>query len=174
MMRFALVWSLLGSLICVQAYSLAMSTTIEQCLTGAFVPIVSPASSEFALLAQTYNSRLTYKPAYMILPTTTAHIASAVGCAKSFGVKVQAKSGGHSYASFGMGGQDGSLIISLVNFQGISVDGAGVASVGAGVRLGNLAVGIFNQGGRALPHGLCPAVGIGGHASHGGYCKPLR
>lgn len=45
----------------------------------------------------------------------------------------------------------------------------GIATVGAGVRLGNLALGVFAQGERALPHGVCPGVGIGGHFTHGGY-----
>lgn len=37
------------------------------------------------------------------------------------------------------------------------------------MRLGNLALSIHAQGNRALPHGTCPGVGIGGHATHGGY-----
>lgn len=41
--------------------------------------------------------------------------------------------------------------------------------MGTGVRLGNLALAIYAQGNRALPHGTCPGVGIGGHATHGGY-----
>jgi hypothetical protein len=28
---------------------------------------------------------------------------------------------------------------------------------------------IYNQANRALPHGTCPGVGIGGHSTHGGY-----
>lgn len=32
-----------------------------------------------------------------------------------------------------------------------------------------MALGIYNQGQRALPHGTCPGVGIGGHFTHGGY-----
>ena len=76
-------------------------------------------------------------------------------------------------ASFSSGGQNGSMIISLEAFQTISVDSNGIAQLGGGVRLGNLATGIYNQSKRALPHGVCPGVGIGGHATHGGYCKNL-
>lgn len=36
-----------------------------------------------------------------------------------------------------------------------------VAKIGAGQRLGNVALGIHAQGGRALPHGTCAGVGIG-------------
>jgi len=39
----------------------------------------------------------------------------------------------------------------------------GIAAVGGGTRLGNMALGLYSQGQRALPHGTCPAVGIGGH-----------
>ena len=65
------------------------------------------------------------------------------------------------------------MIISLQAFQTVHVDTKNIAQVGGGVRLGNLAVGIYNQSKRALPHGVCPGVGIGGHATHGGYCKNL-
>ncbi|KAL8820944.1 MAG: hypothetical protein Q9223_000932 [Gallowayella weberi] len=61
------------------------------------------------------------------------------------------------------------MVVSLEAFQTITVDSTGVAQVGGGVRLGNLATDIYNQSKRALPHGVCPGVGIGGHATHGGY-----
>lgn len=44
-----------------------------------------------------------------------------------------------------------------------------VAKVGGGVRLGNMAREIYELGKRALPHGTGAAVGIGGHATLGGY-----
>jgi FAD/FMN-containing dehydrogenase len=45
----------------------------------------------------------------------------------------------------------------------------GIVTVGGGARLGNLGLGIYNQGQRALPHGTFPGVGIGGHYTHGGF-----
>lgn len=60
------------------------------------------------------------------------------------------------------------MMIDLQSFQNISLNGD-VAVVGGGVRLGNLAQGIYNQNKRALSHGTCPGVGIGGHFTHGGY-----
>lgn len=129
------------------------------------------SSPDFANRAKTYNSRLPYTPAVIVLPTTTQHISDAVVCAGKNGVKVQAKSGGHSYASFSSGGQSGSMVIDLESFQSISVDANGIAKVGGGVRLGNLALGIYNTNNakRALPHGTCPGVGLGGHSTHGGF-----
>ena len=70
-----------------------------------------------------------------------------------------------SYASFSSGGQNGSVVIDLQEFQNIEVNDNGIAKVGAGVRLGDLALSIYNQSKRALPHGTCPGVGLGGHAT---------
>lgn len=135
------------------------------------VPIRLISSPDFPGLAKPYNLRLAYTPAVIVLPTTTQHVSDAVVCAGKNNVKVQAKGGGHSYASFSSGGQSGSMVIDLENFQTISLDANNIAKVGGGVRLGNLALGIYNTNNakRALPHGTCPGVGVGGHATHGGY-----
>ena len=62
------------------------------------------------------------------------------------------------------------MVIDLEGFQNITLDATTqIAKVGGGVRLGNLALAIYNQGQRALPHGTCPGVGVGGHATHGGF-----
>ena len=145
------------------------SETLLDCLTAKHVPDVYAPSSAFAQLAEPFNLRLQYIPAVIVLPTSKQDVSNAVTCAVQNNIKVQAKSGGHSYASFSSGGQDGSMVIDLENFQEISVDASGIAQIGGGVRLGDMALGIYNQSQRALPHGTCPGVGIGGHASHGGF-----
>jgi FAD/FMN-containing dehydrogenase len=62
------------------------------------------------------------------------------------------------------------MMIFLQKFNKVTLDqSTGVATVGGGVRLGNMANEIYEQGKRALPHGTCPGVGVGGHATHGGY-----
>jgi len=102
-------------------------------------------------------------------------VSFSIICAAASGLKIQAKSGGHSYASFSSGGKNGSLIIDLRAFNEIELhDETGIATVGTGVRLGNLALGLFERGKRAVPHGVCPGVGIGGHFTHGGYGYPAR
>lgn len=145
------------------------ASTLADCLAAKNVPIKLISSPDFPGLAKPYNLRLAYTPAVIVVPTTTKHVSDAVICASQNGVKVQAKSGGHSYASFSSGGQNGSMVIDLENFHDISVDANGLAKAGAGVRLGNLALAIYNSSKRALPHGTCPGVGLGGHATHGGF-----
>lgn len=144
-------------------------TVLSDCLSDNTVPAKFHSDVGFSQLAATYNVRLQYIPAVIIVPTTVQHVTDAILCASKTGTKVQAKSGGHSYASFSSGGQDGSMVIDLREFQDITVDDQGIAKVGGGVRLGNMAEGIYDQKNRALSHGTCPGVGIGGHFTHGGY-----
>ncbi|KAL8905373.1 MAG: hypothetical protein Q9207_002684 [Kuettlingeria erythrocarpa] len=143
--------------------------TLGDCLAQKNVPIRLVSSPDFAQRSQPYNLRLPYTPAVIVLPQTTQHISDAVNCAAKNNIKVQPRGGGHGYASFSLGGQSGSMVVDLENFQSISLDANNIAKVGGGVRLGNLALAIYNQAQRALPHGTCPGVGLGGHATHGGY-----
>lgn len=151
------------------------ASSASQCLQEKKVPYETSADAAYSDLIKPYNLRLAYKPAIVVLPTTNQHVQDAVVCAGQAGLKVQAKSGGHSYASLSSGGQDGSLIINLQPLQTIDLDkSTGIVSVGGGVRLGNLGDGIFKQGNAAVAHGTCPGVGIGGHYTHGGYSWTSR
>lgn len=49
-----------------------------------------------------------------------------------------------------------------------------LASVGAGLLLGNVTENLYNAGQRFIPHGTCSQVGIGGHATVGGAGPPSR
>lgn len=132
-------------------------------------------SDGWADLVEPYNTRLPFTPAVVVLPTTNQHVQDAVVCAAQAGLKVQAKSGGHSYASTGLGGKNGAMSINLQSFQTVNLDkSSGIVTVGGGVRLGNLADGVWNQGQAAISHGTCPGVGIGGHYTHGGYGPTSR
>ncbi|KAK4224178.1 Glucooligosaccharide oxidase [Podospora fimiseda] len=143
---------------------------LTKCLTAGGVTFRVFTDQDWSEYATTFNARLEYIPAAIALPTAPEQVSSAVLCAAKNGFPVQPKSGGHSYASYSTGGVNGILMIDLENLNTISVDNAtGIAQVGGGVRLGNLALGIWDEGHRALAHGTCPAVGTGGHFTHGGY-----
>lgn len=65
-----------------------------------------------------------------------------------------------------MGGTDGELMIDLVNLKNFSMDtDTWQATLGSGFRLGELDQQLHDNGGRAIAHGTCPDVGIGGHAT---------
>ncbi|POS68663.1 FAD binding domain-containing protein [Diaporthe helianthi] len=113
-----------------------------------------------------YNLAVHVSPAAVIRPKSSDEVASIVKCAVENDSKVQAKSGGHSYANFGLG--DGAVAIDLVNINDYSFDNTtGYAKIGAGLRLGEIDA-YLHKTGRAFAHGVCPSVGIGGHATIGG------
>jgi hypothetical protein len=92
-----------------------------------------------------------------------------VKVAASFSVPVQARSGGHSFGSHSLGGADGALVIDLKSLNTVHVDkSTWKATIGGGASLGQVTDGLFNQGKRAIAHGTCPQVGMGGHATVGG------
>ncbi|KAF2119173.1 hypothetical protein BDV96DRAFT_610934 [Lophiotrema nucula] len=146
------------------------STAVSDCLGQNDVPVYWQSAPEFPELAEPFNTRLNYTPLVIVVPTTAKHVQDAVVCASHCGVKVQARGGGHSYASYSSGGKNGSMVINLEELHDVTLDtSTNIAKVGGGVRLGNLAQKIYDQGKRALPHGTCPGVGVGGHFTHGGY-----
>jgi len=143
-------------------FSLCNPTLLPQekigaCLAAAGVPYEVRSNTTWHVDILPFNQRLPYKPAAYIKPTTVEHIQSAVSCSAQHGLKVNAKCGGHSYASFGLGGEDGHLVIDLERINSVTVDAAtNIATVGAGTRLGHLASQLFHLGGRAISHGTCP------------------
>lgn len=144
-------------------------TSLLDCLANKSVPLTVSTSDNWTDFVTSYNIRLQYDPVVITIPDTTQQVSDSVVCASLAGVKVQAKSGGHSYASTSSGGRDGSMVIDLRRFQDVVVDeSTGIASVGGGVRLGNMALALLDKG-RALAHGTCAGVGIGGHFTLGGY-----
>ena len=113
-----------------------------------------------------YNLDVAVTPAAVVRPQTAQDISGIIKCANANGVKIQAKSGGHSYGNYGLGGADGAVAIDMVNFQEFSMDpNTWQATVGAGTRLGEVTKKMHNAGGRAMAHGVCPDVGTGGHAT---------
>jgi FAD/FMN-containing dehydrogenase len=60
-------------------------------------------------------------------------------------------------------------VIDLKHFQHFSMDRESwLATVGGGTLLGDLTKRMHDAGNRAMPHGTCPQVGLGGHATIGG------
>ncbi|RKF54679.1 Berberine bridge enzyme-like 15 [Erysiphe neolycopersici] len=143
---------------------------IFSCLDQNDVSYINQNSPDWATLSSPYNLRLPYVPKVITIPKVSSEVSASIRCATKFQLKVQAKGGGHSYGSFSSGGKDGSLIISMENFSDIIVDQTTfIAKIGTGQRLGNVALALYSQGKRAIPHGTCSSVGIAGHALHGGY-----
>ncbi|KAJ5673996.1 FAD linked oxidase N-terminal [Penicillium macrosclerotiorum] len=116
-----------------------------------------------------YNLNIPVVPAAVTFPTSSQQVAAIVKCAADNGYHVQAKSGGHSYGNYGLGGTDGAVVVDLKNLQQFSMDSSNwVATIGSGTLLGDVTQHLHDAGGRAMSHGTCPQVGSGGHFTIGG------
>jgi hypothetical protein len=95
---------------------------VTNCLTSNKVPFASNSSVNWDYFATDFNLRLVFEPTVITLPKTPEDVSNSVRCAAVARLQVQAKSGGHSYGSYSLGGKNGSLIIDLESFNSISVD----------------------------------------------------
>ncbi|PVH99130.1 Glucooligosaccharide oxidase [Periconia macrospinosa] len=149
--------------------------TLNDCLKTASVPTLETTSQDYTQSVKPFNLRVTFKPAAYTVPTTVKHVQDAVACGAKSGIQVTPKSGGHSYGSHGLGGEDGHLIVDMRNFANVTVDLATqTAVIGTGGRLGDVATALYSQGKQAISHGTCPGVGVGGLSLHGGYGMSSR
>ncbi|KAL8907703.1 MAG: hypothetical protein Q9207_001272 [Kuettlingeria erythrocarpa] len=82
---------------------------------------------------------------------------------------------GKSLINLAPGSSTGEISVSLHNLQQFALDKSNnVATVGAGLLLGEVSQLLYNAGRRFIPHGTCLQVGIGGHATVGGAGPPSR
>ncbi|EPE05477.1 fad binding domain-containing protein [Ophiostoma piceae UAMH 11346] len=149
-------------------------TALQTCLNNACSGCTGCVGYPSDLLYQTkwvkpYNLAIDITPVAVVKPKTAADVSAFVQCAAANDVSVQAKSGGHSYANFGLGGASGELVVDLSNMKSFSMDNTTwQATIGAGSLLGDITPQLIDNGNRAFAHGVCPGVGIGGHATVGG------
>ncbi|KAG7094084.1 hypothetical protein E1B28_007703 [Marasmius oreades] len=138
-------------------------------LQAAGVTAFYPGGSGYDAASQTFNRRYTFKPAAVAFPTSSRQVSDAVKAGAVNNLKVVARSGGHNYIANGLGGKDGSLVLDLSQLKKITFDSAtNTALIEPGNRLGDIALAL-NEHGRAIPHGRCTYVGVGGHAAGGGF-----
>ncbi|KAK6978117.1 Reticuline oxidase [Favolaschia claudopus] len=152
----------------------ATNSTLQDCLNKVFASnkgaVHYPQDFLYqSLYVKPYNTAIHVTPAAVTRPSTAQDVAGIVQCAAASSVKVQPRSGGHSYGNYGIGGEDGAVVVDLANFQQFSMDNTTwKATIGAGTLLADVTDRLHNAGGRAIAHGTCPQVGIGGHATIGG------
>ncbi|PPQ73253.1 hypothetical protein CVT24_009968 [Panaeolus cyanescens] len=131
--------------------------------------VISPTDNGYANASAPFNLRFSWKPAAVTYPRNAQDISEILKISAEYKTSVSARSGGHSYIANALGGKDGAIVVdlSLLNTVQFNSD-TNLATIGTGNTLGNLALAL-NANGRAMPHGTCPYVGIGGHAGHGGF-----
>ncbi|KAL3833720.1 hypothetical protein ACJIZ3_008456 [Penstemon smallii] len=124
-----------------------------------------------------FNESTTPKPRLILTALHVSHIQAAIICAKSHGVQMKIRSGGHdnegvSYVS----NVPDFFILDMFNFRMINVsieDESAWVEVGA--TLGEVYYRIAERSNtHGFPAGVCPTVGVGGHISGGGYGNLMR
>jgi FAD/FMN-containing dehydrogenase len=95
---------------------------VLKCLQHNKVPFIISNSPNWTDYTTPHNLRLQYEPAVITIPETSQQVSASVKCAVAARLKVQPKGGGHSYASYSSGGQDGSLIVDMEKFDMVDVD----------------------------------------------------
>ncbi|KAF9118882.1 hypothetical protein BGW39_000786 [Mortierella sp. 14UC] len=153
----------------IEALPTGLVTCLQSIQGGSSSYIHTPSSSMYNNDRLVFNNIYDNKPSAIFHPGSEADAAAAIVCAAAHSVSVVPRSGGHSFEGYSGGGKDGSLVIDLNLFQQFAIDhNTGIATVGAGTRLGPLYTRLWNAGEYLVPAGTCPSVGIGGHALGGG------
>ncbi|CAO2650706.1 Nn.00g019980.m01.CDS01 [Neocucurbitaria sp. VM-36] len=149
------------------------SSAVQKCIESALgnKDLVAFKDTPFFQITHVkpYNLGIPVTPAAVTYPKTAEHISAIVKCAVDNSLKVQPRCGGHSYANYGIGGQDNTIVVDMKNFQQFSMDkSTWKAIIGGGTLLDDVTKRLHDNGNRAMAHGTCPQVGIGGHATIGG------
>ncbi|KAL2860995.1 uncharacterized protein BJX67DRAFT_375679 [Aspergillus lucknowensis] len=128
-----------------------------------------------ATAVDAYNLNLPVTPVAVTDPQSADEIAAVVKCASDYDYKVQARSGGHSFANYGLGGQNRDIVVNMKHFSQFSMDESTfIATIGPGITLGDLDLELYNAGNRAMAHGICPSIRTGDHLAMGGLGPTVR
>jgi FAD/FMN-containing dehydrogenase len=126
--------------------------------------VVLPGSLAYQKLSRPFNARFHHvRPQAIVLCATPQDVAETIAFARRHGLACATRSGGHCFA--GRSTSRG-LVIDVTPMASVSV-ADGVASVGAGARLGAVYDSLQQQG-LAIPAGTCPPVGVAGLTLGGG------
>ncbi|KAK1610667.1 hypothetical protein QYE76_034340 [Lolium multiflorum] len=172
------------------AFSYFPSQAVKEDFLGCLVKEIPPrllyakSSPGYpSVLGQTIrNSRWSspdnVKPLYIITPTNTSHIQSAVVCGRRYDVRIRVRSGGHDYEglSYRSLQPENFAVVDLNQMRAVLVDGkARTAWVDSGAQLGELYYAISKYSRTlAFPAGVCPTIGVGGNLAGGGFGMLLR
>ncbi|KAK7260393.1 hypothetical protein RIF29_26397 [Crotalaria pallida] len=123
-----------------------------------------------------FNTPSTPKPLLIVTPMHEQQVQATIVCAKSIGVQVKIRSGGHDFEGISYVSQVPFIILDMFSFNNISIDIENeVSMVQSGATLGELYYRIWEKSKvHAFPAGVCPTVGVGGHLSGGGYGNMMR
>lgn len=126
--------------------------------------LVRPADPTYDAARVLYNTRFDgVRPQAIARCATADDVRECVRFARTYGVRLAVRSGGHSYGGWSTGP---GLVIDVGRMSGIDVQN-GRMTVGAGARLIDVYDAVAARG-QGVPAGSCPTVGITGLTLGGG------
>ena len=130
-------------------------------------PVIGRTSAAYARARVSFNERFDgVRPLAVLRAAGAADVRQAILWARRHGIRIRARSGGHSYAGYSTV-EDG-LVIDVSALDGIAVNRqAQRATIGAGALLIDVYARLA-KGGATIPAGSCPTVGVGGLTLGGG------
>jgi FAD/FMN-containing dehydrogenase len=130
-------------------------------------PVYDRQSAEYDEVRSLYNAMIDRQPALIARCRDAADVRTAVDFARSEGLELAVRGGGHNGA--GLGSVEDGLVIDLSLLNGVRIDAeARLATVDGGALIGDLdhAAGGF---GLAVPAGIVSTTGVGGLTLGGGH-----
>jgi FAD/FMN-containing dehydrogenase len=123
-----------------------------------------PGSPTYETSTRSFNARFhAVRPSAVASCATAEDASEAIRFARSNGLEIAVRSGGHSFAGHS---STRGLLADVSRMRSVSVS-ADVATVGAGARLGDVYEALDGEG-LAIPAGTCPSVGVAGLTLGGG------
>lgn len=130
--------------------------------------VILPANGQYVTAKSLFNTRFDNStPAAVVTVMSVGDLQKAMSFAVGGGIKIAARSGGHSYIGDSAG--NGAMVIDLRQLPGgTSYDEhSGLATVSAAAEL-NSVQGSLAADRRSIPTGSCPTVGVAGLTLGGG------
>jgi FAD/FMN-containing dehydrogenase len=128
--------------------------------------VVRPGDRDFDDARSVYNGLIDRSPALIARPRTAADVEKVVRLARSDGLPLAVRGGGHNGA--GLGTVDGGVVLDLARLHSVHVDPQRrTVQVGGGVTWGQVDR-ITGEFGLATPSGIISTTGVGGLTLGGG------
>src|SRR5512132_3580204 len=111
-----------------------------------------------------FNARFRHaRPSVIVSCASPQDVAEAIWFARRHGLELATRAGGHSFAGHS---STRGVLVDVSPMRSVTVAG-GVATVGAGARLGEVYEALQDQD-LTIPGGTCPSVGVAGLTLGGG------
>ena len=140
--------------------------TIEELRQSLQGTVVAPTDEGYDLARAVWNGMIDRRPALVVRCADTGDVVAAIQFARSQGLEIAVRGGGHSLPGFST--TDGGLVIDLSPMRGVSVDESGRRAVVDGGATWADVDQATQAAGLAVTGGLVSTTGVGGFTLGGG------